>query len=164
MTRKITRGVAKILLGQQECIELGNLNSRRDWGHAREYVEAMWLILQQDNADDFVIATGKYHTVRKFVELAFKEIGKTIVWQGQDENEVGLEEGTTVVRVRVNPKFYRPTEVEQLIGDPSKAKQKLGWEAKVDLEELVREMVASDIKLMKSNRSEERRVGKECRN
>ncbi|KAL3083359.1 hypothetical protein niasHS_011161 [Heterodera schachtii] len=151
VTRKISRGVAKISLGQQELVELGNLNALRDWGHAREYVEAMWMILQQDSPDDFVIATGRNYTVRHFVELAFKEIGETIIWEGEGVDEVGREKEKGTLRVRVNPKFYRPTEVELLIGDPSKAKKQLGWEPKVEIEELVKEMVASDIELMKKN-------------
>ncbi|KAF7635215.1 NAD(P)-bd_dom domain-containing protein [Meloidogyne graminicola] len=151
VTRKITRGVAKIALNQQQFIELGNLNARRDWGHAREYVEAMWMILQHNEPDDFVIATGKYYTVREFVELAFKEIGKEIIWEGEGINEVGIEKGTNTIRVKINQKYYRPTEVEQLIGDPSKAKAKLGWSAKISLQELVHEMVQSDTELMKKN-------------
>uniref|UniRef100_A0AC34Q9K2 GDP-mannose 4,6-dehydratase n=1 Tax=Panagrolaimus sp. JU765 TaxID=591449 RepID=A0AC34Q9K2_9BILA len=151
VTRKITRAVAKISLGQQETLELGNINARRDWGHAKEYVEAMWRILQQENPDDFVIATGQFYTVRLFVELAFKEIGREIVWQGEGVDEIGLEKGTEIVRVRINPKYYRPTEVEQLIGDASKANKKLGWKPQVTIHDLVKEMVESDIKLMKSN-------------
>ncbi|VDM47043.1 unnamed protein product [Toxocara canis] len=111
VTRKITRAVAKIALGQQELIELGNLSSKRDWGHAREYVEAMWRILQHDHPDDFVIATGKNYTVREFVQLAFREIGKTIVWEGEGLHEIGKESDTGILRVKVNPKYYRPTEV-----------------------------------------------------
>ncbi|VDK75386.1 unnamed protein product [Litomosoides sigmodontis] len=151
VTRKITRAVAKVALGQQDVLELGNLSSSRDWGHAKEYVEAMWKILQHDQPDDFVIATGKSYTVRRFAELAFKEIGKTIIWEGEGMYEVGKEKDTGIIRVKVNPKYYRPTEVDLLIGDPTKAKQKLNWEAKTTLEELVKEMVASDLKLMKSN-------------
>uniref|UniRef100_A0A914CE82 GDP-mannose 4,6-dehydratase n=1 Tax=Acrobeloides nanus TaxID=290746 RepID=A0A914CE82_9BILA len=151
VTRKITRGVAKISLGQQETVELGNINALRDWGHAKEYVEGMWRILQHDTPEDFVIATGRHYSVRKFVELAFQEIGKTIVWEGEGVNEVGKDAETGVVRVKINPKYYRPTEVELLIGDPTKAKEKLGWEPKITIEELVKEMVASDIDLMKKN-------------
>ncbi|VIO87483.1 Uncharacterized protein BM_BM2907 [Brugia malayi] len=151
VTRKITRAVAKIALGQQEVLELGNLSSSRDWGHAKEYVEAMWRILQYDKPDDFVIATGKSYTVRRFAELAFEEIGKKIIWEGEGVHEVGKEEDTGIVRVRVSSKYYRPTEVDLLIGDSTKAKQKLNWEAKTTLEELVKEMVASDLQLMKSN-------------
>ncbi|VDD87762.1 unnamed protein product [Enterobius vermicularis] len=151
VTRKITRAVAKISLGQQEFIELGNLSSRRDWGHAREYVEAMWRILQHDHPDDFVIATGKNYTVREFVELAFQEIGKTIVWEGEGVDEIGKEKDTGIVRVKVNPKYYRPTEVELLIGDASKAEEKLGWKPKIQIKDLVKEMVASDLELMRTN-------------
>lgn len=134
VTRKITRAVAKISLGQQEVLELGNLNSLRDWGHAREYVEGMWKILQHDKPDDFVLATNKHYSVKQFVEYAFAEIGKIIVWEGENVNEVGREKDTGIVRVKVNPKFYRPTEVELLIGDASKAKRLLGWEPKIDIE------------------------------
>ncbi|CAJ0928624.1 unnamed protein product, partial [Mesorhabditis belari] len=151
VTRKITRGVAKISLGQQETIELGNLDARRDWGHAKEYVEAMWRILQHDVAEDFVIATGEYTKVRTFVEMAFLEINKEIVWEGEGVNEVGREKDTGVIRVKVNPKYYRPTEVEQLLGDATKAREKLGWQPKVTLKELVSEMMKCDIDLMKAN-------------
>ncbi|KAM3725370.1 GDP-mannose 4,6 dehydratase [Dirofilaria immitis] len=151
VTRKITRAVAKIALGQQEILELGNLSSSRDWGHAKEYVEAMWKILQHDQPDDFVIATGKSYTVRRFAELAFKEVGKTIIWEGEGVDEIGKEEDTGIIRVKVSPKYYRPTEVDLLIGDSTKAKQILSWEAKTTLEELVKEMVTSDLQLMKSN-------------
>lgn len=131
VTRKITRGVAKIFLGQQELIELGNLDSKRDWGHAKDYVEAMWLMLQQDKPQDFVIATNEVHSVREFVEASFKEIGREIVWEGSGENEVGKEKDTGIVRIKVNPKFYRPAEVEFLLGDPAKAKKELGWAPKI---------------------------------
>jgi GDPmannose 4,6-dehydratase len=151
VTRKITRGVAKISLGQQECLELGNLNAKRDWGHAKEYVEGMWRILQHDKPDDFVIATGQFYSVRDFVQYAFQEIGKEIVWEGEGVNEIGKEKDTGTVRVRVSPKYFRPTEVEQLIGDATKAKKLLGWEPKITLAELCKEMVASDLALMKKN-------------
>ncbi|PAV91993.1 hypothetical protein WR25_06110 [Diploscapter pachys] len=151
VTRKITRAVAKISLGQQDVVELGNLDSKRDWGHAKEYVEAMWRILQHDKPDDFVIATGKQYTVRYFCELAFKEIGKEIEWQGEGVEEVGVEKGTGIVRIKVSPKFYRPTEVETLLGDATKAKEVLGWEPKIDIQELCHEMVSCDLELMKSN-------------
>ncbi|KAK6013733.1 GDP-mannose 4,6-dehydratase [Ostertagia ostertagi] len=141
VTRKITRSVAKISLGQQTCVELGNLDSLRDWGHAKEYVEP----------DDFVIATGKQTTVREFCNLAFKEIGMELKWEGEGVDEVGKEKGTDIVRVKVNPKYYRPTEVETLLGDASKAKKVLGWEAKISVEELAKEMVASDVALMTAN-------------
>uniref|UniRef100_A0A0N5C7A3 GDP-mannose 4,6-dehydratase n=1 Tax=Strongyloides papillosus TaxID=174720 RepID=A0A0N5C7A3_STREA len=151
VTRKITRAVAKISIGVQETLLLGNLDAKRDWGHAKEYVEAMWRILQHDEPDDFVIATGKTQSVRDFCNLAFAEIGIKLIWQGEGVNEVGIEESTGKVRVRVDPNYYRPTEVDLLIGDPTKAKEVLGWEAKVTLEQLVKEMVASDIALMKEN-------------
>ncbi|KJH45044.1 GDP-mannose 4,6-dehydratase [Dictyocaulus viviparus] len=151
VTRKITRSVAKISLGQQKFVELGNLDSLRDWGHAKEYVEAMWRILQHDKPEDFVIATGKQTTVRQFCNLAFKEIGMELEWEGEGVHEVGREKGTNNIRVKVNPKYYRPTEVETLLGDPSKARKVLGWEAQISIEELVREMVSCDVALMTAN-------------
>jgi len=153
VTRKVTRSVAKIHLGQMECFELGNLDSLRDWGHARDYVEGMWLMLQQEQPDDFVLATGHMHSVREFVEAAFKFIGMDIKWEGKGDSEVGREKTTGVARIKVNPKFYRPTEVEQLLGDPTKAKTKLGWSPKVAFEDLVKDMMESDIELMKKNPS-----------
>lgn len=130
VTRKISRAVANIHLGNQECIYLGNIDAKRDWGHARDYVEGMWLMLQQDKPDDFVLATGETHPVREFVEKAFAHIGKTITWSGKAEEEVGTDQ-EGIVRVRIDPKYYRPTEVELLLGDPTKAKKTLGWELKV---------------------------------
>ncbi|XP_077441259.1 GDP-mannose 4,6 dehydratase [Vanacampus margaritifer] len=151
VTRKISRSVAKIHLGQLESFSLGNLDSKRDWGHAQDYVKAMWLMLQQEEPDDFVIATGEVHSVREFVEKAFKHVGKTIVWKGKDEHEVGCCQQTGRVHVKVNPKYFRPTEVDYLQGDSSKAHQKLAWKPKVTFEELVKEMVEADIELMKKN-------------
>ncbi|XP_038121438.1 GDP-mannose 4,6 dehydratase [Culex quinquefasciatus] len=151
VTRKITRSVAKIFLGQLTCLELGNLDSKRDWGHARDYVEAMWLMLQQDESQDYVVATGECHSVREFVEEAFRCIDRGIEWRGSGVDEVGVEKGTEVVRVRVNPRFFRPTEVDLLQGDASKAKRELGWEPKVSFLQLVADMVAADIELMKRN-------------
>lgn len=153
VTRKITRSVAKIHLGQIESFELGNIDSKRDWGHARDYVEAMWLMLQQDTPEDFVIATGEAHSVREFVEESFKIVGREIVWEGKGVNEVGKEKGTDIVRVKVNPKYYRPTEVDFLLGDPTKAKKAFGWSAKVGFLGLVKDMVESDLELMKKNPS-----------
>ncbi|XP_029684779.1 GDP-mannose 4,6 dehydratase isoform X2 [Takifugu rubripes] len=150
VTRKISRSVAKIHLGQLECFSLGNLDSKRDWGHARDYVEAMWLIMQQDKPDDFVVATGEVHSVKDFVEEAFKHVGKNIVWEGKDQMEIGRCKETGVVHVRVDPKFFRPTE-EFLQGDNSKAQRVLGWKPKVTFEELVKEMVDMDLELMKKN-------------
>lgn len=145
VTRKITMAIARIKKGLQEKLYLGNLDAKRDWGFAGDYVEAMWLMLQQNEPDDFVIATGDTHSVREFVELAFDEIGVGIKWQGKDVDEVGLNAATGEVLIEVDPKYYRPTEVEILIGDPTKAKEKLGWEAKVELRELVKMMVEGDL-------------------
>uniref|UniRef100_A0A8B9E3I1 GDP-mannose 4,6 dehydratase n=3 Tax=Neognathae TaxID=8825 RepID=A0A8B9E3I1_ANSCY len=131
VTRKISRSVAKIHLGQLDCFSLGNLDAKRDWGHARDYVEAMWLMLQTDEPEDFVIATGEVHSVREFVEKSFKHIGKTIVWEGKNENEVGRCKETGKIHVTVNHKYYRPTEVDFLQGDCTKAKQKLNWKPRV---------------------------------
>lgn len=158
VTRKITRGVAAIALSLQECLYLGNLDAKRDWGHAGDYVEAMWKILQQDTPEDFVIATGVTTTVREFVEMAFKEVGITIMFIGKGVFEKGVvikcenenfQVETGKIVVSVDPSYFRPTEVEQLIGDSTKAKIKLGWEPKYSLEALVKEMVESDIDLYK---------------
>jgi GDPmannose 4,6-dehydratase len=146
VTKKITQAVAKIYKGEQEVLTLGNLNSKRDWGYAKEYVEMMWLMLQQKEAEEFVAATNKTNTIRHFVELAFKEIGVEIEWRGEDVEEKGYDKTTGEQRVEVDPKYFRPTEVELLIGDPTKAKKKLGWEAKITLDELVHKMVQYDLK------------------
>ena len=145
VTRKITRAVSRIKFGKQEKLSLGNLDAKRDWGYAPEYAEGMWLILQQDKPDDFVLATGQTHTVREFTELAFKEIGIDLVWEGKEEKETGIDPKTGKVLVAVNPAYYRPTEVDLLIGDPTKAREKLGWEAKTSLNELVHIMMAADL-------------------
>jgi len=161
VTRKITRGVAQIVTEMQECIELGNLDARRDWGHAKDYVEAMWLILQQDEPEDFVIATGVTTTVRDFIRMAFAEVGVEVTFTGEGVNEIGavskcndpeyqLPVGQVVVKV--NPEYFRPTEVELLIGDPTKCKEKLGWEPKYDLAALVSEMVSADVSLFKRDK------------
>ena len=166
VTRKITRASCKIALGLQNCLYLGNLSAQRDWGHAKDYVEAMWLILQQEKAEDFVIATGVTTTVRDFVRMSFFELGIEIEFSGKDEHEKGviidvdeqkvsefglndlnLKLGTTVVRV--DPKYFRPTEVDLLLGDPTKSKTQLGWEPKYDLPLLVKDMIQSDLQLMK---------------
>ena len=141
VTQKIARGVAKIHKGSKEPIYLGNLNAKRDWGHAREYVEGMWKILQHTEGDDFVLATGRTETVRRFVEMAFEAIDKNIEWQGEGIDEIGFDAGTGNILIKVDPNYYRPTEVDLLIGNAKKAKKLLGWEAKIELEELVREMV-----------------------
>ncbi|KAG8240371.1 hypothetical protein J437_LFUL002512 [Ladona fulva] len=153
VTRKITRSVAKIYLGQMEYVELGNLDSKRDWGHAADYVEAMWLMLQQEKPDDFVIATGETHSVREFVESAFQYIGREIVWEGKGVDEVGREKDTGIIRVKINARYFRPTEVDLLQGDPTKAKEKFGWQPKVTFKGLVKDMLDADIELMKKNPS-----------
>jgi GDPmannose 4,6-dehydratase len=145
VTRKITRALARIKLGLQECLFLGNMDSLRDWGHARDYVEAMWLLLQQDKAEDFVIATGEQHSVRDFVDVAAAELGMKITWTGKGVEEKGsLPDGKVVVAV--DPRYFRPAEVETLLGDPAKANAKLGWKPKVTFQELVAEMVREDLK------------------
>jgi len=153
VTRKITDSVAKISLGMLDVIELGNLDAKRDWGYAKDYVEGMYRILQAEQPDVFVLATGRTETVRDFVEMAFKAIGVDMKWQGKDENEIGLDKKTGKTLVKVNPKFYRPAEVDLLIGDPTKAKNILGWEAKTSLEELCEMMVKSDIEKNKNGKS-----------
>lgn len=140
VTRKITKGLSKIHCGQQEILELGNLNAKRDWGHAVDFVEAMWLMLQQDEADDYVIATGEQYSVREFVEKAAPYFGMNIVWKGEDLDEVGIDTNTGKTIIRVNPKYFRPSEVETLLGDATKAKEKLGWEPKISFDQLVKDM------------------------
>ena len=147
MTRKITRAVAAIDKGLQSTIWLGNLDAKRDWGHARDYVEGMWRILQQDKGDDYVLATGETHPVREFVELAFSHVGRTIAWEGEGVDEVGRDAVTGAELVKIDPRYFRPTEVDLLIGDPAKAKEKLGWTATTTFQELVAEMVAHDLEL-----------------
>jgi GDPmannose 4,6-dehydratase len=162
VTRKITRGVSKIALGMQNCLYLGNLDAKRDWGHAKDYVEAMWLILQQDKAEDFVIATGVTTTVRDFIRMAFSEVGITIEFKGEGVDEKGyvvscshadyqVAEGTQVVAV--DPRYFRPTEVELLIGDPTKSKTKLGWTPKYDLPALVQDMMSADVELFRKEKT-----------
>jgi len=146
VTRKISRAVAAIKLGRQETLFLGNLNAKRDWGHARDYVEGMWRILQQPEPDDYVLATGETHSVREFVEKAFAQIGIGIVWQGVGADEKGVDAGSGRVLVKVDPGYFRPTEVDFLIGDASKARAKLGWKHRVSFDDLVAEMVAADLK------------------
>jgi GDPmannose 4,6-dehydratase len=146
VTRKITIAVSNITKGLQEKLYLGNLNAKRDWGFAGDYVEAMWLMLQQDEPDDYVVATGETHSVREFTELAFKEAGIDIEWEGEGVNEIGRDIDSGKVLVEVDPMFYRPTEVDLLIGDSSKAREKLGWRPKVSFEELVSMMVKGDLR------------------
>jgi GDPmannose 4,6-dehydratase len=146
VTRKITRALARIKLGLQDCVWLGNLDAKRDWGHARDYVEMQWLMLQQDEPEDFVIATGKQYSVREFVEAAAHELGMAIEWQGKGVDEKGIDKESGKTIVQVDPRYFRPTEVETLLGDPSKAKEKLGWTPKTDFKELVKEMIVADLK------------------
>lgn len=145
VTRKITRAVAAIDRGLQQTLYLGNIDAQRDWGHARDYVLGMWLMLQQDEPDDYVLATGEMHSVREFVELAFAEVARHIRWQGSGVDEVGIDDQSGAVLVRIDPRYFRPTEVDQLLGDPSKARRKLGWSHKTPFRNLVAEMVTSDI-------------------
>jgi GDPmannose 4,6-dehydratase len=140
VTRKITRGLSRISTGQQSVLELGNLNAKRDWGHAKDFVEAMWLMLQQDEPDDFVIATGVQYSVKEFVEEAAPYFGMNIIWEGEGLDEVGIDKNTGKTIIKVNPKYFRPAEVETLLGDASKAKEKLGWEPKTSFKQLVEDM------------------------
>lgn len=146
VTRKITRALARIKLGLMDCLYLGNMDALRDWGHARDYVEMQWLMLQQDTPEDFVIATGEQHSVREFVELAAKEIGIDVRWEGTGVDEKGFDVATNKCIVAVDPRYFRPAEVETLLGDPSKAKNKLGWVPKTSFSELVAEMMREDMK------------------
>lgn len=145
VTRKITRAVARIRLGLQDELYLGTLDSKRDWGHAKDYVEAMWLMLQQDEPDDYVVATGKTHSVREFVEKAFASAGFQIVWEGEGLDEVGKDGDSGKILIRIDKRYFRPTEVDFLLGDPAKAWKRLGWRAKIGFGELVEEMVRSDL-------------------
>ncbi|MDQ6965847.1 MAG: GDP-mannose 4,6-dehydratase, partial [Mariprofundaceae bacterium] len=146
VTRKITRALARIKLGLQDCLYLGNMDSLRDWGHARDYVQMQWLMLQQEEAEDYVIATGEQHSVREFVSRAAAELGMTVNWNGEGVNETGTDQDGKVI-VRVDPRYFRPAEVETLLGDPSKAKRQLGWVPKVGFVELVKEMVLADLRI-----------------
>jgi GDPmannose 4,6-dehydratase len=150
VTRKITRAVAAIELGLQKRLYIGNLDAKRDWGHARDYVEGMWLITQQDEADDYVLATGETHSVREFIELAFRHVGREITWEGKDENEVGLDSRSGERLVQVDPRYFRPAEVDLLLGDPAKAKAKLGWQHRTVFPDLVKEMVEADLVQVKA--------------
>jgi GDPmannose 4,6-dehydratase len=146
VTRKITRGLSRIRLGIDDKIYLGNLDAKRDWGHAKDYVRAMWMMLQQENPDDFVIATGENHTVRELVELSAKRLGFDLEWQGEGVNEIGIDKGTGKVIVEIDEKYFRPAEVDELLGDYSKAKENLGWEPKIKFNELVSMMLEHDLK------------------
>lgn len=149
VTRKITDAVARIYLGVQDHLELGNMDSKRDWGHSMDYVYAMWLMLQQDTPDDYVIATNETRTVREFVKVAFRRVGIDVVWEGKGVNEIGKDASTGKVIVKINEKFFRPAEVDILIGNPEKADRELGWERKISFAELVERMVDNDVALVK---------------
>ncbi len=146
VTRKITRGVAAIQHGFQKTLFMGNIDSLRDWGDARDYVKGMYLMLQQDRPDDYVLATGEMHTVREFIELAFAEVGRKVTWRGQGVDEEGVDDKTGDVLIKIDPRYFRPTEVDLLLGDPSKARKMLGWKHEITFPQLVKEMVASDLK------------------
>jgi len=152
VTRKITRAAARIKLGLQDKVYLGNLDAKRDWGHAKDYVVGMWLMLQQDEPDDYVLATGETTSVRDFVEMAFNEVDIELEWKGEGVKERGIRKDTGEVVVEVDPAYFRPTEVDLLIGDPSKAKKELGWEIKHDLRDLVRDMMKSDMELFQRDK------------
>ena len=145
VTRKITRALARIKLGLQDCVHLGNMDAKRDWGHAKDYVEMQWLMLQQEEPDDFTISTGEHYTVRDFIDIAAKHIGVQLKWSGKGINETGIDVETGAIIVRVDQRYFRPTEVEELLGDSSKARKKLGWTPKKSFEDLVMEMIASDM-------------------
>ena len=149
VTRKITRALARIKLGLQKTLYIGNLNALRDWGHAKDFVEAQWLMLQQENPEDFIIATGKQYSVRDFINEASKQLNMKIEWSGKDLNEIGIFEGKDIVKV--DPKYFRPTEVDTLLGDYSKAKEKLKWTPKISFKQLVKEMIDEDLKLAQNN-------------
>jgi len=152
VTRKITRAAAKIKLGLQDKLFLGNVDAQRDWGHAKDYVEGMWLMMQQEVADDYVLATGETHTVRHFCDLAFAQAGMTLEWKGEGVNEKAHDSKTGKILIEIDPKYFRPTEVELLIGNPAKAQKNLGWKHKYSLPELVQDMVKADIELFTRDR------------
>jgi len=152
VTRKITRAVARIHKGIQKELYLGNLDAMRDWGHAKDYVKAMWMMMQQDKPSDFVIATGETHSVREFVEKAFRIINVEIKWEGKGVDEIGKNSKTGEAVVKVDPRYFRPTEVEHLLGNPAKAKKELGWKLECSFDDLVREMVEADVKLVEAGK------------
>lgn len=158
VTRKITRAVAAIHLNQQDCLYMGNIDAQRDWGHARDYVEGMWRIVQQDQPDDFVLATGETHTVRSFIDMAFREVDIQIAWEGTGVDEVGRCAKSGRILVKIDPRYFRPTEVDLLIGNPEKARRLLGWTPTVGLEQLCREMVASDLATMSGSAPRQKEI------
>jgi len=160
VTRKITRAVAAIERGLQEHLYLGNLDAKRDWGHARDFVEGMWLMLQEPEPDDYVLATGEMHSVREFVECAFAHVGRTIIWQGEGANEVGIDERSGEELVYIDPRYFRPTEVDELLGDASKARKKFGWVPKIKFAELVAEMMESDLKAIEQEQERKDRTAR----
>ena len=155
----MTRAVAAINLGLQDTLFLGNLDATRDWGHARDYAEGMWLILQQDQPDDYVLATGESHSVREFVEKAFAHTGRTIVWHGSGLDEKGIDESTGELLIQVDPRYFRPTEVDALLGDASKARATLGWRHKTSFDSLVKEMVDADMLAIRNEQERRNRHG-----
>jgi GDPmannose 4,6-dehydratase len=157
VTRKVTRAVAAIHLGRQDRLYLGNLDARRDWGHARDFVRGMWLITQQNSPDDYVLATGRTHSVRTFAEKAFAQVGVTLAWRGRGVEEEGVDVATGAVRVQVDPRYFRPTEVDELVGNASKARDRLGWRPEIDLDALVAEMVQSDLRILANEGGTRRR-------
>jgi GDPmannose 4,6-dehydratase len=146
VTKKITRGLARILAGKDDCLYLGNMDAKRDWGYAKDYVEGMWRMLQQNTPDDFVLATGETHSVREFIEESCKIAGIDLKWQGKGEKEVGIDKNTNKTIIKIDPRYYRPAEVEILLGDPSKAKKELGWTPTTTFKDLVKMMMEDDLK------------------
>ncbi|MEM9683438.1 MAG: GDP-mannose 4,6-dehydratase [Pseudomonadota bacterium] len=153
VTRKITRAAAAIELGLQDCLHLGNLDAERDWGHARDYVVGMWKMLQQPEPDDYVLATGVKHSVREVAELAFAEVGRTIEWRGSGVDEIGVDAASGAILIKVDPRYFRPAEVDYLLGDPSKAERKLGWKATTKFEDMIGELVRSDLVVVQAERA-----------
>lgn len=159
VTRKVTRAAAAIKLGLQTKLYVGNLNAQRDWGHARDYVEGMWRMLQQDTPDDYVLATGEMHSIRELIEVAFGEAGFTIAWRGEGIDEQGIDVATDQTLIRIDPRYFRPTEVELLLGDPSKAREKLGWGATTSFADMIREMVREDLHVIAGEHNRRNRYG-----
>jgi GDPmannose 4,6-dehydratase len=157
VTRKITRGLARIKFGLLDCLYMGNLNARRDWGHARDYVEAQWMMLQQEEPDDYVIATGEQHSVREFIEMSAREMGMRITWHGSEAEETGVDDVTGQTVIRIDPRYLRPAEVDHLLGDASKARERLGWKPRTSFAELVREMMLADLDLAERDAAAARR-------